>query len=311
MATKTHKGQHFVPESYLKAWCDPACPPHYDPYGWIFDRKSNNPRRRAPSNIFKETDLYTIEKADGTRDLRLEHGLSGLESRFARIRSDRLDQLLPLDDEERTYLALFVAAAQFRTRSSRDHHAGQWQGVLNVMDEIDERMKSATPQQKRAAATPSSSSSREKSLSHDQVRKLAKTPLQLMMPGILRSVTSVLLKMNMLILCTDDATGFITSDCPVTWYDPEAYKLPPLYRAPALRSPTIEVTMPLSPRQCLLFAWGCGNAYALATGFIVDELNRRHRTLCGHHYVVRTNARNGYWFKEFDLPDDAWEKRHP
>jgi Protein of unknown function (DUF4238) len=111
MATKTHKGQHFVPESYLKAWCDPACPPDHNPYVWIFDREGNNPRRRAPSNIFKETDFYTIENADGTRDLRLEHGLSGLESRFAQIRRDKLDQRLPLEDEERTCLALFVAAA--------------------------------------------------------------------------------------------------------------------------------------------------------------------------------------------------------
>src|SRR5690606_25175569 len=229
MATRTHKGQHFVPERYLKAWCDPACPPNYNPYVWIFDREGDNPRRRAPSNIFKETDFYTIEKADGTRDLSLEHGLCGLESRFAQIRRDKLDRQLPLDDEERTYVALFVAAAQFRTRSSRDHHARQWQGVLNVMDEMAKRMKSATPEQKRAAATPRSSSSGEKSLSHDQVRNLVKTPLQVMMPGILRSVTPVLLKMNMLILCTDDATGFITSDCPVTWFDPEAYKYPPLY----------------------------------------------------------------------------------
>ena len=30
------------------------------------------PRRER--NIFKETDIYTIEKADGTRDLHLEHG---------------------------------------------------------------------------------------------------------------------------------------------------------------------------------------------------------------------------------------------
>lgn len=115
----------------------------------------------------------------------------------------------------------------------------------------------------------------------------------------------------MLILRTDDPVGFITSDRPVTWFDPEAYKLPPFFRGPALGSPTIEVTMPISPAQCLIFAWGCPSGYAEASKLALDELNRRHRALCGEHYVVRSNTKNDYWFKEFDLPDDAWEKRHP
>ena len=238
-------------------------------------------------------------------------GWLDLRAALPEIRREKLDQELPMSVEEWAYLVSFVAAAQFRTRSSRDHHAGQWQSVLNVMDEITERMKLATPEQKRIAAVSGSLSARDKSLSHDQVRKLAKAPLQLMMPGMLRSVTPILLRMNMLILCTDNLTGFITSDCPVTWFDPEDYKRPPLYRSPALGSPTIEVTMPLSPRQCLIFAWRCPNGYVPASPFALDEINRRHRSLCGEHFVVRSNTKNDYWFKESDLPDDAWEKRHP
>ena len=90
MKSKTHKGQHFVPECYLKSWCDQNCPPDHKPYLWLFERDGSNPRKKAPSNIFKETDFYTIEKTDGTRDLRLEHGLSGLESNFANIRKNNL-----------------------------------------------------------------------------------------------------------------------------------------------------------------------------------------------------------------------------
>ena len=310
MTRKTHKGQHFVPECYLKEWCDPACPPDYEPYVWLFDRDGSNPRKRAPSNIFKETDMYTIERADGSRDLRLEHGLAGLEGQFAQIRSNKLNMELPMTEEEHAYLALFAAAAQFRTRSSRDHHAGQWQGMLKIADELEDQMQSATTEQKRMAGSVPSSSSRDRSLSHEQVRQLAKSPLQLMMPGILGAVTPVIARMNMLILCTDDPIGFITSDAPVTWYDPQAYKLPPLYRAPALGSPTIEVTMPLSPSQCLVFAWQCPTGYLKAPKIALDDLNRRHRALCGEHYVVRSNTRNDYWFREFDLPNDAWENQN-
>jgi hypothetical protein len=276
---------------------------------WLFDRDGSNPRNRAPSNIFKETDFYTIEKADGTRDLRLEHGLAGLESEFAQIRSNKLDKKLPMTEEEHAYLALFVAAAQFRTRSSRNHHAGQWQGLVNMMNKVAEQMKTATPAQKLMAAGIGGSSLPDKSLSHEQVSQLATNPLQLMMPGILRAVTPVLARMKMLILCTDDPVGFITSDMPVTWFDPEAYKFPPFYRSPGLASPTIEVTMPLSPRQCLIFAWQSHTGYLIASKLALDELNRRHRELCGEHYVVRNNAKNDYWFKEFELPADAWENQ--
>jgi hypothetical protein len=304
-----YKEQHFVPDCYLQAWCDPNCPAEYIPYVWLFDRDGSNGRKKAPANIFKETDFYTIKKADGTRDLTLEHGLAGLETKFSSIRKNKLDVQKPLTAEEHVYLAVFVAAGQFRTRSSRDHHAGQWQGLVDKMDELEGSMRKATPERRRAAAKVGSISSSDRSLDPDHIRLLAARPLQMMMPIILATVTPVLVSMNMLILTTDDQVGFITSDTPVTWFDPEAYKLPPFYRAPALGSPTIEVTMPLSPRQCLVFSKSGPAGYAEATVLALNELNRRHRALCDKQYVIRSNSSNPYWFTEPELPDDAWEKR--
>ena len=309
MARKTHKGQHFVAESYLKAWCDPACRKDHEPCVWRFDQDGTNPTKRAPKNLFKETDFYTIEKADGTRDLRLEHGLAELESKFAQIRRTRLDKQQPMTDEEHAYIAAFVAAAQFRTRSSRDHHARQWQHMLDIADDLAESLKTATPEQKRAMAGVGGNTDNKGSLSHDQVRQLAEKPIQTMMPGILKIVIPVLVQMNMLILSTNDSTGFITTDRPVTWFDPEAYKLPPLYRSPGLASRTIEVTMPLSPRQCLVFSWHDSAGYADAPELALNELNRRHRIHCEDHFIVNGNNTRDFWFQEFDLPDDAWEKR--
>jgi hypothetical protein len=50
-----HGDQHFVPNSYLKPWCNAATPA-------------------------KQTDIYTVKAADGLRDLTLEHGLNQLET---------------------------------------------------------------------------------------------------------------------------------------------------------------------------------------------------------------------------------------
>src|SRR5262245_37854393 len=95
-----HKRQHFVPQSYLKAWCDPTTPVGQEPYVWLFLKDGSEVRRKAPDNLFHETDLYTIRRDDGTRDLVLEHGLSQLESEFVSIRDTKLARCEPLTASE-------------------------------------------------------------------------------------------------------------------------------------------------------------------------------------------------------------------
>ncbi len=56
----SHKRQHYVPRSYLKAWLDPACPPKQTPYVWIFEKDQRTGRRKSPEKILRETDMYTI-----------------------------------------------------------------------------------------------------------------------------------------------------------------------------------------------------------------------------------------------------------
>ena len=56
--------------------------------------------------------------------------------------------------------------------------------------------------------------------------------------------------MNLTVFCTNDDLGFIASDRPCVWFDPEAFKKLLPFNQPALGSRTIEVTMPLSPNHC-------------------------------------------------------------
>lgn len=309
--SRSNKKQHFVPACYLKAWLDTHCLPNHMPYVWVFDKNGSNPRRKAPSNLFTETDLYTIQKFDGSRDLSIEHGLAELESKFTIIRKSKFNFNRDLTLEQRAYICTFVAAAQFRTTSSRDHHSGQWSNIAARADELKIAMDKATPEQKKAYSRIVTPSSTKGSLTHEQVKQLAKSPIQLMMPPIIGIVTPILMKMHMAILCTDDPVGFITSDNPCVWYDPESYKLPPLYRSPALFSKTIEVTMPISPKQCLLFNWQNLEGYQNIDSNVLDSLNLRHRVFCDNNYIVNVNSKNEAWFDEPPMPEDAWEKVNP
>ncbi|KVN89260.1 DUF4238 domain-containing protein [Burkholderia ubonensis] len=308
---KSHKKQHYVPASYLKAWCDPDRPATHEPYVWVFERDGTSRHRRAPHKLFTETDMYTIETADGGRDLCIEATLSMLEDRFTRMRISKFNHKRPLTPEEHVYLCTFVAAAQFRTAASRDHHASQWQNVLKIADDLAAKVKSATAEQRESMARISELSSGEgQSFTHEQVRELAAKPLQKMMAPVLRTTVPILLRMDLAIYSTSDETGFITSDRPCTWFDPEAYKMPPFFRSPALGSETIEVTMPISPQQCLCLNWQGYAGYLDASKLLLDEFNRRHRFHCKNQYVVRNDLKNDYWFYEQEIPDDAWEKRH-
>ena len=88
----------------------------------------------------------------------------------------------------------------------------------------------------------------------------------------------------------------ITSDAPCVWFDPEAYKRPFLYRAPGLAWPTIEVTLPVSPKQVLLMNHAGLNRYFKVPPHIVDELNRRTRGHADEYFVVQRNEARPIWY---------------
>jgi hypothetical protein len=249
--------------------------------------------------------MYTIPGENGERDLRLEHGLSGLEEAFARIRREKLAKCKPLSAIEHRLLCLFVAAAHARTPASREHWREQWRRPLKIMDDLAERIKGMTEEEKRAMArVPSLSSKGDRSLSHEQVRQLVEKPLQALLFPQMVTIGRLLTKIDGVVLETNDEVGFITSDHPCVWLDPEGHKRPPLYRAPALMYETIGISFPLSPRQCLLLNRVGANGYVEASKLLVQEMNRRTRFFCEDHFVVRKNKTEPIWFEAGEEPDD-------
>ena len=140
-----HKNQHFIPKSYLSAWCDPNTPPQQTPYVWIFTKDGKQSDNKAPHNILYETDTYTIKSADGSRDLKLERGLCELESRFVHVRDKKICKEKPLGQEEHFYLCAFMAAMLARTKAQREHHKEQWGGLLKDLDEMIKARRNENP----------------------------------------------------------------------------------------------------------------------------------------------------------------------
>jgi hypothetical protein len=303
-----YKKQHYVPASYLKAWTDKSSPANHTPYVWVFNKENPIGKNKSPSKIFTETDMYTIQGKDGDRNLNIEFGLGQLEDKFSRIRISKFNFRREISAEEKIHLCAFTAAAQFRTPRSREHHQNQWGNVLKLMDDMKEKVSRLSEEEKIKLSKTFVAPSDGPKLEHHQVKKLVAEPLQTMMATVIKTTTPVLASMDMAILFTNGNVPFVTSDNPCVWYNPEAYKLPPLYRNTGLINEAIEVTLPISPDKVLLFNWKKLNGYIEVDETIVNTMNQRQIAFTHKEFISNKNEVLDSWLEKTEMPDDAWGK---
>jgi hypothetical protein len=282
------KRQHVIPKCYLKVWCDPRTPAGQQPYIWRVSRDGSTTQRRSPEKSFTENDRYTIKLPNGDRDLTLENTLGGIESDFIRVLT-RIRRQRPLNAVDRAKLCAFTAAMHTRTIAMGDH----WK---RFEQEVHEKVVTL---EKQHNAPPITSLETAEMAEHAH-QYLVATGIEVQAP--------MLFAMRLTIMVTDDELGFITSDTPCVWFNPEWYKLPPFYRSPGLGQPQIEVTLPLSPQHLL---WISHNPrfplYQNVGQKTVDEVNRRTRFHCNEEFVSWKGETRPYWFDPGKKPDDCWE----
>lgn len=298
-----HKNQHWVPRSYLEAWCDPESPEGQQPYVWRWEKDGNARKRKAPDKLFAEKDLYTLRRPDGTRDLRIEHGLAGLESDFATIRRSKLERGQPLTPSERTAIIAFIGAMHARSRALLRHFSAQFGHILALGEQMKEAYARATPEQRNAMEMTLSTSGKGDSL--EEVRETVQQPQKLLFESI-RTEFTIMSNMSLAVLEASEGSRFITSDAPVVWIDPTAYMRPPAYRSFGLGSKAIEITMPVSPRLSLFVSWNhdLNEHRYVSPPKAVEEANRITRFHCHEYFVTNSDIKNDYWFQNIEPPPD-------
>ena len=295
------KDQHTVPRSYLRAWCDPGTP--NGAFIWVFPKEQKEGRRCSPKSTFTQENFYTLPGSGGQRDLSIENSLGVLEGAFVVVRDGALKERRPLDDAERTDLLAFTGAMLLRTTRFTDHWRGQWSEVLSRMEEMEKELPSV---KQRRAGIPIR---RGESMGIEEVRRLATFTTQINLITMVPPLTEALSAMNLTILETNSEPGFITSDAPVVWFDPMALTRPWPYDGHGLASPTIEISMPLSPRQAALLTWRLESCYVSVPDEVVMEANRTARGHCHQAFVVARDVTQPDWFEL--LPPTFLDKRSP
>jgi hypothetical protein len=312
----SHKNQHFVPQSYTKAWCDPNTPDGQTPYVWRFEKDGSRVKKKSPENIFFEKDMYTIKEEEGGRNLTLEHRLSELESRFAVIR-DKLASRKPIDQHERSVLCTFAAASHARTTARRSHLANEWGKVLAMGEKMKEVAKSFTDEQRRQAKLraeiDAAINGGNITYTEEEVKLLVEEPLQQLMSAEIGTMAPLLCAMDITILEAKDSNTFITSDNPCVWFDSQAYKRPPAFRAPALMHESTEIRLPLSPYLMLVFMRDFGKMADRLIPIkdeLIDDMNRITRFSSYEYFISNSNKKKDIWFQVIREPDDSWNNTH-
>jgi len=285
----------------LMSWCDEKCPDGQNPYVWRFSIYGKSANRKTPKNIFHKSDFYTIYDEKGQRLLDIEHGLSGLEDKFAAIRDKKIHKGKLLSRDERDYVLYFLAAMHNRTVASREYAEGEWDRVITLGDEMKNQYNEI-PIEKRENIVLPGKLGRGKSYSLEELKQMVEEPVQnIMLPRILTEF-ELYRKMHVSFLITDDEVGFITSDDPCIWYDPEAYKRPAFYQSVGLGCQSVEVSMPISPRVTLFVSHKQLPLYLKVDKKTVDNFNHKVRFYADKYFIVNQNFKNEYWFKHMEPP---------
>jgi hypothetical protein len=263
-----HKKQHWIPQSYLSAWCDPNTPPGQRPYVWVLPKDGSRPFRKSPKNLFEESELYTVTSQDGTRDLRIEKSLSEVEGRFATIRRELLDRRLPIGEEDRAILSTFACAMLVRTPKHREHARKLWEELRCKGDLINSLPES---QRRRFASLSINTSA---TFIDAEVGEVARRPMQNLFEPSVYALLEIVSSMSLAILETTDGQEFLTSDAPVWIADPDIASLPPQHRGLTLAAPRAEMNLPISPLQCLHFNRRELTGYIGIPASVVSECNR-------------------------------------
>ena len=171
-----------------------------------------------------------------------------------------------------------------------------------MMERMKRAYDDAPPEGKRAFEAISAHGRRAEGRGHsmdiDDVKRLEVETVQRALAPSIRAMLRGMSDMHVAVLCTDDPIGFVTTDDPCTWFDPELFRMPAYLRSPGLGSPTIEVTMPLSPSQCLFIS-----RRADISGFLdvqadtVDALNARHIWHASECFISRQEIVRECWFQ--------------
>jgi hypothetical protein len=253
--------QHYVPRFYLELFVDPDVPLIESDYLWECHLPTAAIKRRAPKNVAVRTDYYKIPGVAADVAQMAEETLSQIESVAAPILRRLASGDLELVDQDRADFLFFLAFMSVRVPVFRDR-------LESFFEEAGRKMlmvSASHPGHFKQTMTKAMKAAGEPMLSEDEIEKQrlwtlnpdnykvdANPGLSLMHGFKLANDTicPMFMEMRWVFFRAPKGVEFITSDCPLSWYDPTPR--PPFYGGHGLGMRGVEVTFPITPTTVLL-----------------------------------------------------------
>lgn len=280
MAKNKPTKQHYVPQCYLREFVDPKTPKNQEPYVWFFNRGERRGRKKAPSNLFTETDLYTLSLKTGGKNYFIEEALSRLEGKYAEIFRTKIKNHIPISEEEHIYLCAFTGVMLQRTLRHRD----------NLNHFFDELISHAEAIEREHNINPRES---------EKLKRIKSNTHSLGVVQILPDITELLMKMGIAFLCAPDGVKFLTSDDPCNLFNPDLQWQ--RFRGPGLAQKNVQVTLPLSTKICLCLSWTNLRGYIQLNNKRAEEINRMIVGRCYQYFVSSSSKTQKSWFRKYPL----------
>jgi len=274
------KKQHYIPQCYLREWVDPKTPADQNPYVWIFEKGKRSGRKKAPSNIFTEQDLYTLNLETGEKSYSIEETLSNLEGKYAEVFRNKIKKHLALNEEDHIILCAFVSVMLQRTLRNRDNLDRFYNELVERSEEVEKANNLEPTESKR-------------------LKEFQKNTHKLGVIKLLPDITKLLIKMSVAFLCAKGKTKFLTSDDPCNLFNPDLQWQK--FYGPGLGQKNIQVTLPLSPDIMLCLSWSNLLGYIKWDKSWMEEANRMIVNHCYHYFISHDAKTKRRWFLSYPL----------
>jgi len=270
------KNQHIIPQCYLKQFVDSTTPSGHEPYVWIFERGTKEGKKKAPKNIFAETDFYTLKG-----DYIIEKTLAQIENDYAVIFEKKIKNKIPLNSREHLLFCAFVATMLQRTLKQKEN-------IENFMDQAIDHIKQA---ELGHGVLPKTSLEWEK-----EKKDVHKLSVMQMIP----TITKILYRMNIAFLCANKHVSFITSDAPAFLFNSQL-QFQRLF-SPGFGQKHVEVRLPLSPEISVCFSWINNlRGYLAINEDMVHDLNRMVFGYSHQYFIANSSKLKRRWFRRLPL----------
>jgi hypothetical protein len=272
---KKKKHHHYLPEFYLKRFIDP----NNKPYVWVYEKGGRRIRKASANDIAVQKHYYSFTTVEGERDTcSFENLFAKTEEHTAPIFA-KIEAQQDLTDEDRSWFATFLAFTLTRVPNYRENVErliGETIREILISSAVDpKRFESMVRrfEEKTEVKIGIPLKDYRKLILDGQYEVIPSAAISLELVLLAEKLVPIFWNMKWIFIRATPDYKFVTSDNPLSRYDPEPS--PPPFNGVALASKTVQVTFPISRELALLASWKGREGHIRGHNSQIKEITRR------------------------------------